>query len=67
MLVFKGEGQSKCLEFTPGAVSWQRLTCVYSSIMDIGKTPLTVRANALGAKSDARRGSICPISVLTAA
>lgn len=67
MLVFKGEGQSKCLEFVFGAVAWQRLTCVYGSIMDIGKTLLTITRNALGAESDARCGSIRPISVLTAA
>lgn len=67
MLVFKGEGQSKCLEFGLGTVAQLRLTCVYGSIMDIGKTPLTIGRNAVGAESNARRGSIRPISVLTAA
>lgn len=67
MLVFKGEGQSKCLEFALGTAARRRLTCIYGSITGAGKTPLSVGRNALGAESDARRGSVCPISVLTAA
>lgn len=67
MLVFKGEGQNKCLEFTLGSVVQQRLTCIHGCIMDTGKTPLTIGRNVLGTKSNAQRGSIHLISVLTAA